>query len=326
MQIIQTISMDLAFRGITPRIYGKQGDSGAMRGVRIELFNAGAAYKISSGTTFLLRYKTAQNAIGLYDALPDGTSAFAFAAGENAVTITFVDQMFAQPGDVECELRIVEPEGLATTWKWILDVERENVGDAEIPSDYINAFNALAASAANAAERAETAAESIDTSKLMRTSDYDASLAVMSAGGIVKYIASAIAGISPTVKLEPLVPFDRSGYFDVGPDAGIVASTTIINQTCYRYGPIAVAEFTIELTFLPNRKACAIAFEGAPELLIPVAASGVLEGMEVVGSAAVSSTGSTSRQPVVHIALFGDAAPERTTRTLSVSYAYLIRE
>lgn len=166
MQLIQTISMDLAFRGITPRIYGKQDDSGAMRGVRIELFNAGAAYAISSGTTFLLRYKTAQGSIGLYDALPDGTAAFSFVAGENTVTATFVDQMFAQPGDVECELRIVDPAGVATTWTWILDVERGSVGDSFVPSDYINAFNILAASAAESADRAVAAASSLSVTDL----------------------------------------------------------------------------------------------------------------------------------------------------------------
>ena len=199
MQAIQHISMDFTVHGITPKIYGKQDDSGSMRAVAISLYSGGAAYPLSKNTGFMLRYKTAAGAIGLYDVLPDGSSAF-FVDG-NTVTVTLVDQIFAMPGNVECELRVIEPEtvvysgdtatqtsGTISTWTWIVEVERSNVGDATIPSDYINVLSGYATTAVQAAAEAKESASSIDTSFLMKLADYDASGVVKSAGGVAAYV------------------------------------------------------------------------------------------------------------------------------------------
>ena len=158
MAIIQPLSMDFALRGIPQRVVGKQDDSGGLRRVSISLTSNGVPYVLASGTEFMIRYKTAQGAIGLYDTLPDGTSPFLFTPGTNYITVSLVDQIFAQPGDVECELRIIEPAGSVSTWTWIVEVERSNSGDATIPSDYINVIAGYAAAAAASAEEAKQAA------------------------------------------------------------------------------------------------------------------------------------------------------------------------
>lgn len=205
MQAIQHISMDFTVHGITPKIYGKQDDSGSMRAVAISLYSGGAAYLLTKNTGFMLRYKTAAGAIGLYDVLPDGSSAFS--VDGNTVTVTLVDQIFAMPGNVECELRVIEPEtvvysgdtatqtsGMISTWTWIVEVERSNVGDATIPSDYINVLSGYAATAVQAAAEAKESASSIDTASLMKLADYDASSVVKAAGGIADFVLSKTIG------------------------------------------------------------------------------------------------------------------------------------
>lgn len=162
MQLIQFISMDFSAHGIPPRIYGKQDDS-LSRAVKISLYNGGAAWPIPDGVTMMLRYRTPSGAIGLYDTMPDGTSAFS--ADGNAVTIQLVDQIFAQAGVTECELRIIDSSSGVSTWTFLAEVEKSASGDASIPSDYINVLTNLAAQVAADAERAEAAADSVDISQ-----------------------------------------------------------------------------------------------------------------------------------------------------------------
>lgn len=203
MQLIQNISMDFAVHGITPKVFGKQDDSGSMRTVAISLFSAGAAYPLSENTGFMLRYKTAAGAIGLYDALPDGTSAFS--VDGNTVTVALVDQIFAKPGNVECELRVVEPAGVISTWTWIVEVERSNVGDASIPSDYINVLSGYASTAIQAAAEAKTAAKSIDPDSIMKISNYDPNDTVRDAGGIASYIGQR--SVENEIKNDVVISF-----------------------------------------------------------------------------------------------------------------------
>lgn len=186
MQLIQKITMDFAENGIPPKIVGKQDDSGASRAVVIALYNAGVAFEVPSGAAFMLRYKTPSGAYGLYDTMPDGSAAMA--AEENRVTVQLVDQIFAAPGRVSCELRIVADGAGVSTWKWYVDVEGSNAADATIPSDYINVFSSIAAEVAENADRAEQAAAAIAPEALMHKADYDPTGAVASAGGIAEYV------------------------------------------------------------------------------------------------------------------------------------------
>ena len=186
MQLIQKISMDFAENGIPPKIVGKQDDSGASRVVMICLYNAGVAFEIPTGAAFMIRYKTPSGAYGLYDTMPDGSAAMA--AEENRVTVQLVDQIFAAPGRVSCELRIIADGAGVSTWKWYVDVEGSNAADATIPSDYINVFSSIAAEVAANADRAEQAASAIVPEALLYKADYDPAGAVASAGGIPEYV------------------------------------------------------------------------------------------------------------------------------------------
>lgn len=156
MKLIQKISMDFAFHGIPPRVYGKQDDSQS-RIVQIDLFNQGEAWPVPSDAVLMVRYRTPKGAIGLYDTLPDGSTPFE--VSENTVLVQLVDQIFAAAGAVECELRIISEGAGISTWTFLVDVERGASGDENISSDYINVLTGLTERAEAAAERAEDAAE-----------------------------------------------------------------------------------------------------------------------------------------------------------------------
>jgi len=184
MNIIQTLRMDFSVRGVPQTIYAKQDDSGSLRGVAVSIYNSGVPIEIDDDAAFMLRYKTAQGAIGLYDTLPDGSSAFGFQpnTSSNTVTVTLVDQIFASPGVVECELRIMASNGSVSTWSWFVNVAKSNVGDATIPSDYINVIAGYAASAAKSATEAKAAVAAVpnlvefDLTAFPVSSDFNVSL------------------------------------------------------------------------------------------------------------------------------------------------------
>ncbi len=187
MQLVQRIDLDFSSKGIPPRIWGKQDDSGGARAVVLSLYNEGCAYSIPNGAILALKYRTPSGSFGVYDAMPDGT--MAIIAKENTVTIRLVDQIFATPGIVFCELRVISQGASISTWKWLVDVEEANPSDASIPSNYVNILTSLANRVSDDANRAEMAANSIDISSLMPYSDYDPTGVVKSAGGIAAYIS-----------------------------------------------------------------------------------------------------------------------------------------
>lgn len=193
MKTIQSIAFDFSVHGITPRIYGKQGDAKS-RYVSISLFDQGAAWPIPSGAHLALRYRLRNGSSGLYDTIDD---AQAITFSGNDVTILLANPIFALAGLATCELIITDPSGGISTWSFVVEIEASSTGSSEIPEDYYNAFLGVAAEAAasaakaeSQADRAEAAAGSIDTSNLCSKTMYDPDGAVENAGGIPKYVAA----------------------------------------------------------------------------------------------------------------------------------------
>ena len=179
MQIISKIAVDLASPGITPRIYGKQDDSGS-RWVEIALYNSGVAFVVPDNAVLAVRYTGPTGAKGLYD--------WGITHDGNVVLCPLVDQIFAAAGRVTAELRIVDSQSSVTTWAFYVDVEGSKSADATLPPDYINQFTQIASQVAADADRAEAAADSIDTTQLLHYEDYDPDGSVKAAGGIAQYI------------------------------------------------------------------------------------------------------------------------------------------
>lgn len=180
MQIISKIAVDLASPGITPKIYGKQDDSGS-RWVEIALYNSGVAFVVPDNAVLAVRYTGPTGAKGLYD--------WGITHDSNVVLCPLVDQIFAAAGRVTAELRIVDSQSSVTTWAFYVDVEGSKSADATLPPDYINQFTQIASQVAADADRAEAAADSIDTTQLLHYEDYDPAGDVKAAGGIAGYVA-----------------------------------------------------------------------------------------------------------------------------------------
>ena len=181
MQIISKIAVDLASPGITPRLYGKQDDSGS-RWVEIALYSSGVAFGVPDNAVLAVRYTGPTGAKGLYD--------WGITHNGNVVLCPLVDQIFAAAGRVTAELRIVDSQSSVTTWAFFVDVEGSKSADATLPPDYINQFTQIASQVAANADRAEAAADSIDTTQLLHYEDYDPAGNVKAAGGIGQYARS----------------------------------------------------------------------------------------------------------------------------------------
>lgn len=248
MKLIQKISMDFAFHGIPPRVYGKQDDSQS-RIVQIDLFNQGEAWPVPSDAVLMVRYRTPKGAIGLYDTLPDGSTPFE--VSENTVLVQLVDQIFAAAGAVECELRIISAGAGISTWTFLVDVERGASGDENISSDYINVLTELTERAETAAEKAEASAKSVDAENLMKKETYDATGDVENEGGIKGYV-------------EKEIGCERIGQRNL---TGTSSSATVITAFCtgYRVGKIAFVNINAIIQLTKLYPTLDIKFEGLPK-------------------------------------------------------------
>lgn len=240
MEIIQTIAFDITTPGITPRVYGKQGDAKS-RMVLVNMYHGGEEWKIPSEAALAVRYKTPSGASGLYDTIEGET---AILAENNQIMAVLATPIFAESGPTSCELVITDSVGATSTWKFLVVVEEASVSDTEIPEDYYNAFLGMAAEVKADADRAKEAADSIDTSLLMSKTMYDPDGAVKAAGGIPKYVAAqtltgdyiptsqkgAASGVA-TLGTDGKVP---SGQLNMSNSISSSSTTTIANSAAVK--------------------------------------------------------------------------------------------
>lgn len=260
MKTTQSIAFDFAVHGITPRIVGKQGDTGS-RYVQISLYDQGAAWPVPEGALLALRYKTPYGASGLYDTIDD-TPAITYTG--NTVTALLAPPIFAAPGAATCELVITDKDGGISTWSFFAEIEAASDGGTEVPEDYYNAFLGVAAQAAEAvaeaeaqAARAEAAASSIDTSNLCSKTMYDPDGAVETAGGIPKYVAAnAPQGdfipISQKAAANGVAPLDSNKkvtttYLPISSSTSSTSTTLVATASAVKaaYDKAAAATLTV---------------------------------------------------------------------------------
>ena len=97
MNITRKIKMELAYRGITPRIDAVQEDQYS-RAVEIALYADGIPWVPPSGTVVSVRYSRADGTGGTYETLPNGESAGT--VSDNVVSIKLAPKIFTVPGMV----------------------------------------------------------------------------------------------------------------------------------------------------------------------------------------------------------------------------------
>lgn len=229
MEIIQTIAFDITTPGITPRVYGKQGDS-TSRTVAVNIYHNGEEWDIPSGAALAVRYKTPSGAAGLYDSIDDEP---AVQAKGNQITAVLAAPIFAEAGSTSCELVIADSYGGTSTWRFLVIVEASSTSDTEIPEDYYNAFLNMASKVTADANRAEAAANSIDPSYLMSKTMYDPAGAVEASGGIPKYIESqkGVASGVATLGTDGKVP---SSQLNMSSSVSSSSTTTVANSAAVK--------------------------------------------------------------------------------------------
>lgn len=122
MNIIHKISLDMQQNGLRQTLHVKQGDS-MSRTASLTLYDNGTAWPVPSDATILqIAYYKPDRTGGLYDTMPDGSTACS-AAG-NVVTAKLHPQMFTAAGLVACELRLLNANGgQVSTFSWYMIVD-----------------------------------------------------------------------------------------------------------------------------------------------------------------------------------------------------------
>ncbi len=156
--ITQTINLNMTPGVITPRIWASQNDSGT-RAFQFNLFNGAQTYSPAASDSVLM------NGIK-----PDGT-AFSAACSHSGYVVTAdcTAQMTAVVGDVECEIRIVDPNANTIgTVNFILSVEVDPQELATVSENELAALAVLTAQgAANAAAAASAASEAVSSAQAL---------------------------------------------------------------------------------------------------------------------------------------------------------------
>ena len=147
MEIIHKIKMDLTQKGALPRVPVVQGDAFS-RKMAIYLYAGKRAWKIPAGATALIRYRKPNGETGIYDTLPDGTSAVS--CGGNCISVLVAPEALSQAGTATLMISIIFGTRQLTTFAIELQVLAICSADAADPLG-----NAWIASFLPAPEKAE---------------------------------------------------------------------------------------------------------------------------------------------------------------------------
>ena len=133
MEVIQKIKIDLLKPGVRPVVNVMQADENS-RVIEIALYTNGVAWEIPDGASFSVAYKKPDGTSGLYDTLPDGTSA-SFAKG-NVLSIRLAPQMLTVPGDVASSVAIFSSDQKISTFPVVVNVVQNPAAGATESEDY----------------------------------------------------------------------------------------------------------------------------------------------------------------------------------------------
>lgn len=177
MKTIHKIKIDLLTPGQRSRIYAVQDDI-CTREVQISLYSGSICWS-PAGAAAAVGYSKADGTVGLYDTLPDGTSAVRIS--DNIVTVILAAQMLTAAGTVEAAVTLGDANGnQISTFAFDVIVAPNPSRGAIKSEDYFNYINpkfqtvieraVTATTAANtAADRAnaasDTAYEALETAQ-----------------------------------------------------------------------------------------------------------------------------------------------------------------
>lgn len=175
MKTIHKVKIDLLTPGLHPRVYAVQDDI-CTREVQISLYSGGVSWTPTSGAGVAVGYRKSDGTVGIYDTLPDGSSAVSISG--NVVTVILAAQMLTAAGTVEAAVTLAEKSGNQITTFAFDVIVSANPGSGAIKSeDYFNYVNpkiqAVIEQAAAATTAANTAASRANASAELAEGAYD---------------------------------------------------------------------------------------------------------------------------------------------------------
>lgn len=133
MEITHKIELDFLKRSIPPQIDAVQNDKNS-RTVKIGLYAGGAPWEIPSGVSAVIRYGKPDNTSGLYDTMPDGSTAWG--ASGNILTVRLAPQVLTVPGVVMASAALVSDANVLGTFSFRVNVDQDPAAGEVISSDY----------------------------------------------------------------------------------------------------------------------------------------------------------------------------------------------
>ncbi len=134
IEILQYIKLDMANREQIPRVYTKQGDINS-RVIKLTLYSNSLSWTPPAGSVFAVRYKKPDGTGGLYDELPDGSTAIS--QSTNTLNVTLAPQVLTVPGDVRIDVMISAGASVVATFNLVVCVQESPINNAELESqDY----------------------------------------------------------------------------------------------------------------------------------------------------------------------------------------------
>lgn len=175
MKTIHKVKIDLLTPGLHTRVYAVQDDI-CTREVQISLYSGSVSWTPTSGAGVAVGYRKSDGTVGIYDTLPDGSSAVSISG--NVVTVILAAQMLTAAGTVEAAVTLAEKSGNQITTFAFDVIVSANPGSGAIKSeDYFNYVNpkiqAVIEQAAAATTAANTAASRANASAELAEDAYD---------------------------------------------------------------------------------------------------------------------------------------------------------
>lgn len=135
MIITHKLEIDMADRSTLQRIDVVQGDANS-RVLELTLLSGGEAWNVPENAVARMRYCKSDGTKGIYDTLPDGTTAWK--AEGNIVTVVLAPQMLTAAGMVLAQLELIQGTATLATFTIQIGVERNPAAGALESEDYIN--------------------------------------------------------------------------------------------------------------------------------------------------------------------------------------------
>lgn len=140
MLITHKFEMAVDRRGPAPLVDAVQGDTNT-REILLSLVTTSAAgtkepWKIPDDVSVLVRFRKPDGSGGIYDTMPDGTSAVSYS--ENTVRALLAPQVLTVPGCVLAQMELKNGEDVLGTFMFKIMVERDPSIGAMDSQDYIN--------------------------------------------------------------------------------------------------------------------------------------------------------------------------------------------